>query len=76
MKKYHLQDPGRDGKIILRWTFRKLDLRAWTALIWLWIGIYGFFCECGIEPSRSIKCREFLDYLRATVGLRSVELVS
>ena len=26
--KNHLEDPGVDGRIILRWTFRKLDVRA------------------------------------------------
>jgi hypothetical protein len=30
---------GVDGRIILRWIFRKLDLEAWTGLIWLKIGI-------------------------------------
>jgi len=31
----HLEDPGVDGRIILRWIFRKWDVGAWTALIWL-----------------------------------------
>jgi hypothetical protein len=26
---------GVDGKIILRWIFRKWNVRAWTGLIWL-----------------------------------------
>jgi hypothetical protein len=30
----HLEDPGVDGRIILRWIFRKWD-GAWTGLIWL-----------------------------------------
>jgi len=27
----HLEDPGVDGRIILRFIFRKWDVRAWTA---------------------------------------------
>ena len=33
----HLEDTGLDGRIILKWNFR----RAWTGLIWLRIGIGG-----------------------------------
>jgi hypothetical protein len=57
----HLGDPGVDGRIILRW------------ILWKWDGGYGLdraglgqgrvegTCECGNEPSCSIKCEEFLD---------------
>jgi len=34
----HLEDTCVDGRIILRWIFRKWDERAWTGLIWLRIG--------------------------------------
>jgi hypothetical protein len=36
----HLEDPGVDGRIILRWIFRKWDVRAWTGSSWLrrWTG--------------------------------------
>jgi hypothetical protein len=37
----HLEDPSVDGKIILRWIFRKWDVRVWTGLIWLRIGTGG-----------------------------------
>jgi hypothetical protein len=53
----HLEDPGVDGSIILKWIFKQMDedgidlaqdkdrLQA---------------RECGDEPSCSIKCGEFL----------------
>jgi hypothetical protein len=36
-----LDDPGVDGKIIIRWIFREWDLRVWTGSIWLRIGTGG-----------------------------------
>jgi len=36
-----LGDQGVDGKIILRWIFRKWDEGAWTGSIWLRIGTVG-----------------------------------
>jgi len=40
-EKDRLGDQGVDGRIILRWIFRKLDVRALTGLIWLRIGTGG-----------------------------------
>jgi hypothetical protein len=37
----HLEDPGVDVSIILRWTFGNRDVRAWTGLIWLRTGTDG-----------------------------------
>ena len=37
----HLGDPGVDGRIILRWFFRKWVVEAWTGSIWVRIGIGG-----------------------------------
>jgi len=39
---------------------------VWTGLICLRIGTGwgGGFCECADEFSGSIKCREFIDWLR------------
>ena len=40
-EKYDLEIPGVDGKIILRWIFKKWDVGAWTGSSWLWIGTGG-----------------------------------
>jgi hypothetical protein len=47
----NLEEPGVDGRIILRWIFRKWDVGAWTGSRW----------KCGNETSGSIKRGEFLD---------------
>ena len=57
----HLEDPGVDGMIILRWIFRKWDVgyglgRAGSR----YEQLVGTF-EIGNEPSGSIKCGEFLE---------------
>jgi len=37
----HLGDPDLDGRIILRWIFRKWDVGVWTGSSWLRIGTVG-----------------------------------
>jgi len=37
----HLEDRGVDGRIILRWIFRKWNVGAWAGFIWLRIGTGG-----------------------------------
>jgi len=37
----HWGDPGVDGRIILRWMFRKWDVGAWTGSSWLRIRTGG-----------------------------------
>ena len=41
MEKDHLGDQGVDGRIILRWTFRKWDVAVGTGSIWLRIATGG-----------------------------------
>jgi len=53
----HWGDPGIDGRIVLRWIFRKWNVGAWTGSSWLRIGTG----ERSNEPSGSIKCGELLD---------------
>jgi len=37
----HLGVPGVDGRIILRWIFRKWDVGVWTGWSWLRMGTGG-----------------------------------
>jgi hypothetical protein len=59
-----LEDPGIDGRVILKWISKK-----WDGGI-DWIGLaqnndkMAGSCECSNEPLGSIKFGEFLDYLR------------
>src|SRR5215469_2549044 len=53
----HWGDPDVDGRIILRWIFRKLDGVVGTGWRWLRIGRVAGTCEYGKELSSSIKIR-------------------
>ena len=35
------EEPGVDGRILIRWIFRKWEVGAWTGWIWLKIGTGG-----------------------------------
>ena len=37
----HLEDTGLDGRIILRWVFRRWDVGEWTRSSWLRTGTGG-----------------------------------
>ena len=60
-EKDHLGDQDVDGRIILRWIFRKWEGVVGTGWSWLRIGTGGGRFEYGNELSGSIKCGEFLD---------------
>jgi hypothetical protein len=36
--KIHLEGPAVDGRILLRWIFRKWDVETWIGSSWLRIG--------------------------------------
>jgi hypothetical protein len=40
-ERYHLEDVGVDGRIILKRIFNKWDGEAWSGLIWLRTGTGG-----------------------------------
>ena len=61
-ERYHLEDPGVDGRIILRWISRKWDVWGIDCIdLAQDKGLVAGICKGGNEPSGSIKCGEFLD---------------
>ena len=55
----HLEDPSIDGRITVKWIFRKLDgVMDWIALAQ---NRDGWRRECGNETLGSTKRGEFLD---------------
>ena len=61
MERDHLEDPGADGRIILRLIFRKWDVEHGPDRAGSGQRQLAGTCKCGNEPSGSIKCGEFLD---------------
>jgi hypothetical protein len=60
MDRDHLGDPGVNWRIILRWIFRKLGVGYGLDRGGSGYRQLAGTCECGNEPSGSIKCGEFL----------------
>jgi hypothetical protein len=57
----HLEDPGVDWRMILKWIFKKWDVGHGVDPYGSEKGQKAGTCKYGNEPSRSIKCGEFLD---------------
>ena len=56
----HLEDPGLDGRTILRLIFRNWDVRGGQHRSGSGQGKVAGTRECGNELSGSMKCGEFL----------------
>jgi hypothetical protein len=57
----HLEDSGVDGRIILKWIFRKWDMELELDLSGSVNGRVERSSRCDNEPSVSVKCGEFVD---------------
>jgi hypothetical protein len=57
----HLGDPGIDGRINIKMDVKEVGCGVLTGSSWLRIVQMAGTCECGNEPSGSIKCVELLD---------------
>jgi hypothetical protein len=53
--------PRRRWEGNIKTDFYKWDGEAWICVIWLRMGQVASTCECGNEPSDSIKYGKFLD---------------
>jgi hypothetical protein len=59
--RYHSENLGIDGRIILKWILEKSDGKVWTGFVWSKTGSSGGSCEHINEPSGYIKGGAFLD---------------
>jgi hypothetical protein len=67
-----LEDLGIDMRIILNGSLRSGMGSCGLDCSGLGEGQMAGICECGNEPSVSIKCRKFLDWLRNRQLLKKV----
>jgi len=51
-------------KCDIKMDIQEIGWRVWTGIFWLRVGTSDRVCENRNEPSGSIKCREFLDWMR------------
>jgi hypothetical protein len=58
-----LKDLDVGGRIILKLILKEYSERVCIGFIWFRIGQVGGWGEHGNEPSGSVKCRLFLDWL-------------
>jgi hypothetical protein len=49
-----LEDPGVDGRIMLKWIIRKCNTGAWTGLMWGRIGVVEGLLQIPFKPSSFI----------------------
>ena len=61
MERDYLEEVGVDVRIILKWVFKKSHRLDCSVLIL--VEVVGG-CDCGNEPSGSIKFGQFLDWVR------------
>ena len=60
-EKRPLGRPRRRRENTIKMDLQEVGCGVWTGSSWLRIGKVAGNCECGNEPSGSIKCGEFLD---------------
>jgi len=65
-----LEDPCVNGRVILRWNFRKCDVGHGMGRSGSGKRQVAVTCECGNEISGSIKCGEYLNWLRSSQLLK------
>jgi hypothetical protein len=60
----HLENRGKEGRIILKWILNMWVGKVWNGLLWTRRGKGDSSCESDNETLGLIKYGEFLDYLR------------